>query len=97
MTPIVRALRPVAHWLRRQPRLIGPLRRLVRSHPLLIRFGTWLIYSPLPSDNQDDAAAVAAEAIVVESVAPDEGVRLEIDVLLSRIRSELEMHEAGQR
>lgn len=97
MTPIVRALRPIAHWLRSQPRLVGPFRRLVRSHPLLVRFGTWLIYSPLPSDNQDDAAAVAAEAIVVESAAPDEGVRLDIDVLLSRIRCELEMHEAGQR
>lgn len=97
MTLIVRALRPVAHWLRRQPRLVGPLRRLVRSHPLLVRFGTWLIYSPLPVSAGDRRATDRVAPISAELGAAGERGRLEVDVLLSRIRAERDAHEDGRR
>ena len=97
MTLIVRALRPVAHWLRRQPRLVGPLRRLVRSHPLLVRFGTWLIYSPLPAAAGDRRVTDPAAPIAAELGTSADRGRLEVDLLLSRIRAERDAHEDGPR
>lgn len=97
MTLILRALRPLAHWLRRQPRLSGPLRPLVRSHPLLVRFGTWLVYSPLSSEPPVQHEVEPAAPIAAELGVGAQGGRLETDVLLARIRAELAAHEAGPR
>lgn len=101
MHRIVRMLRPMAYWVRRQPRLASALRRLLLRHPALVRIATWLLYSqPAAGTSGAPGAPVGrAGAPMADIGRHDDPDALDVDELLTRVRAELaaQAAAAGER